>query len=79
MYHPLAPNLSELSTDDLNKKYNDLSQRLNQAYRFGMSGAVQQLQMLQMHYQEEIQRRHAQQLEDMQKNTKNFNKIIDIK
>jgi len=44
-----------------------------------MSSAVQQLQMLQMHYQEEIQRRHAQQLEDMQKNNKNFNKIIDIK
>lgn len=79
MYHPLAPNLSELSTDDLNNKYNDLSQRLSQAYRFGMSSAVQQLQMLQMHYQEEIQRRHAQQLEDMQKNNKNFNKIIDIK
>ena len=79
MYHPLAPNLSELSTDDLNSKYNDLSQRLGQAYRFGMSSAVQQLQMLQMHYQEEIQRRHAQQLEDMQKNNKNFNKIIDIK
>jgi hypothetical protein len=79
VFHPLAPNLSELSTDELNKKYNELSTRLGQAYRFGMSSAVQQLQMLQMHYQEEIQRRQAQQIEEMQKHSKNFNKIIDIK
>lgn len=65
--------------DELNKKHAELITRLNQAYRFGPSGAIQQLQMLQFHYQEEIQRRNAKQLEDMQKNSKNFNKIIDIK
>ena len=65
--------------DELNKKHAELITRLNQAYRFGPGGAIQQLQMLQFHYQEEIQRRNAKQLEDMQKNSKNFNKIIDIK
>jgi hypothetical protein len=65
--------------DELNKKHGELITRLNQAYRFGPSGAIQQLQMLQFHYNEEIQRRHAQQLEEMQKNSKNFKNIIDIK
>lgn len=79
MFHPLAPNLSEMPLDELNKKHAELITRLNQAYRFGPSGAIQQLQMLQFHYQEEIQRRNAQQLEEMQKNSKNFKNIIDIK
>lgn len=65
--------------DELNKKHAELITRLNQAYRFGPGGAIQQLQMLQFHYQEEIQRRNAQQLEEMQKNSKNFKNIIDIK
>jgi len=65
--------------DELSKKHAELITRLNQAYRFGPGGAIQQLQMLQFHYQEEIQRRNAQQLEEMQKNSKNFKNIIDIK
>ena len=64
--------------DELNKKHAELITRLNQAYRFGPGGAIQQLQMLQFHYQEEIQRRNAQQLEEMQKNSKNFKNIINI-
>ena len=79
MFHPLAPNLSVMPLDELNKKHAELITRLNQAYRFGPGGAIQQLQMLQFHYNEEIQRRHAQQLEEMQKNSKNFKNIIDIK
>jgi hypothetical protein len=79
VFHPLAPNLSELSQDELTKKYNELMQRINQAYRFGPAGAVQQLQMLQYHYQEEMNRRTQKQLEEMEKHSKNFKNIIDIK
>jgi hypothetical protein len=83
MYHPLAPDLSGMSTEELHKKFNDLVSRMNQAYRFGPSSAIQQLQMLQMHYQEEISRRNQKQMEEMQaqmeKRRPGFDKIIDIK
>jgi hypothetical protein len=79
VFHPLAPDLSGMSQDELNKKTAELSSRLSQAYRFGPSGAVQQLQMLQMHYQEELNRRYQKQIEDMAKKNPDFDKIIDIK
>ena len=78
MFHPLAPNLSEMPMDELTKKHAELVTRLNQAYRFGSGGTVPQLQMLMSHYDQEVQRRHAQHLEELQKNSKNFKNIIDI-
>jgi len=68
-----------MSQDELNKKTAELSGRLSQAYRFGPSGAVQQLQMLQYHYQEELNRRYQKQMDDIAKKNPDFNKIIDIK
>ena len=79
MFHPLAPDLSGLTNDELHNKYNDLMARLNQAYRFGPAQAVPQLQMLQSHYQDEIQKRNAKQMEEMQKRSSKFKNIIDIK
>jgi SAM-dependent MidA family methyltransferase len=79
MFHPLAPNLSELSSEELNKKHGELISRLNQAYRIGPSGIVPQLQMMLTHYSEELQRRQAKQLEELTKQSPNFKNIIDIK
>lgn len=79
MFHPLAPNLSELSNEDLHKKYNDLMNRLNQAYRFGPMDAVGQIQMLLSHYNEEIQTRNRKQMEELEKTSKRFKNIIDVK
>jgi hypothetical protein len=79
MFHPLAPNLSEVSSDDLQKKYGELSSRMSQALRFGPSSAVPQLQMLMAHYQDEISRRNQKQLEELEKTSKKFKGIIDIK
>ena len=78
MPHPLAPNLSELSMEDLTKQYNELTRKLNQAYRSGPYGIIPQMQMLLEDYQLELQNRHKQQLEEMEKNSKNFKNIIDI-
>ena len=83
MFHPLAPNLSDLSMDEVSKKHGELMTRLNQAYRFGPTSAIPQLHMLQQHYAEEIQRRNQKQLEDMQEQMKKtnpggFKDIIDI-
>lgn len=79
MFHPLAPNLSDLTDDELHKKLGDLNQRLGQAFRFGPSGAIGQLQMLQAHYQEEVSRRHQKQIEELSQRSGNFKNIIDIK
>lgn len=79
MYHPLAPDFSKLTDQQLHEKYNELIGKMNQAYRFGPSSAIPQMQMIQANLQEEIQRRNAKQLEEMQAKTKDFTKIVDIK
>jgi hypothetical protein len=78
MFHPLAPNLSELSNEELNKKHGELLTKMNQAYRFGGGGVVQQMQMLLFHYTEELQRRQQQQMDEIAKQNPNFKNIIDI-
>jgi hypothetical protein len=76
--HPLQPSLTELSNDDLHKQYGDLISRMTKAYQWGRPDMVQQLQLLQVGYQEEISRRNAKALADMEKNSKQFKNIIDI-
>jgi hypothetical protein len=76
--HPLSPNLSEMPLDELVKKQGDLITRLNSAYRMGRPDIVQQLQMLLGDYQTEIGVRNQRQMDEMQKNSKNFKNIIDI-
>ena len=78
MGHPLTPDLSKLSMDELNKKYGDLLGRITYAYRIGQADMVQQLQMLLEDYQNEITLRNQKQLEEMSKASKNFKNIIDI-
>ena len=79
MPHPLAPQLSGLTMEELTKKYNELLSKLNQAYRMGPHGIIPQMQMLLEDYQTELQNRHRAQLEELEKNSKNFKNIIDIK
>ena len=76
--HPLAPDLSKVSMDELTKKYGDLLKRVTAAYRWGNADMVAQLQMLMQDYQNEMQLRNQKALEDMEKNSKNFKNIIDI-
>lgn len=76
--HPLAPDLSKLSLDELNSKYGDLLKRITYAYRVGQTDMIQQIQMLMEDYQNEIQLRNRKALEEMEKNSKNFKNIIDI-
>lgn len=77
--HPLAPDLSTLSDNDLHKKHGDLVQRLSQAYRIGPSSIIGQLQMLLENYNSEIQRRNQKLMDELMKKGKNMSGIIDIK
>jgi ribosomal protein S15P/S13E len=77
--HPLAEDVTLLSETDLNKKYNDLSSKLSQAYRFGLTDIVGQIQMLLDVYKSEISNRQRKQMEDLMAKSDKFNNIIDIK
>ena len=73
------PDLSEMPMDELQKKFSDLQNRLNSAFRFGRTDQVYQLQLILQGYQEEISNRNRKELEALEKNSKNFKNIIDIK
>lgn len=75
--HPLTPNLSELTMEELNGKYNELVKKMTQAQRLGSGGLMNQLGMLLEDYKSEISRRQQQILADANKNA-NFKNIIDI-
>ena len=78
--HPLAPDLTNLTDDELQKKYNELNNRINAAYRMGNMDLVMQVQLLLDDYQNEIGARQRKMMEDLQKRAgKDFDDIIDIK
>jgi hypothetical protein len=69
--HPLAPDLSQLSDDELQKK-------MIQAYTFGNTDLAVQLQMLLEDYTMEVQRRQAKMMEELMAKSDKFKGIIDI-
>ena len=77
--HPLAPDLSKLTDDEVHNKRAELQNRMTFAYRMGHGDIIGQIQMLLMDYDMEIQRRNQKMLDDMQKNNPNFKDKIDIK
>jgi hypothetical protein len=80
--HPLAPNLSGLSQDELFQKYTDLQKRYNQAWRFGPQSIMPQIKMMMDHYQAELNERSRKQMEEMEQRLadgKGYKGIIDIK
>lgn len=76
--HPLAPDLSGLSNDELLNKYNDLNKKFSQAHRVGSGSIIYQMSMLLEDYRAEMRRRQEKMLADANKNP-NFKNIIDIK
>jgi hypothetical protein len=76
----MAPDLSSLTDDELNKKFAELNQKLAQAYRSGPYGIIDQMQALRQHYQDELNNRYQKQLQNaLGGKDKDFSKIIDIK
>jgi hypothetical protein len=76
--HPLAPDLTNLSDDELFKKRSELTERLNLSYRMGHTQMIMQLQLLLNDYNMEYQRRNQKMLEDAAANKRNFQDKIDI-
>jgi hypothetical protein len=78
MAHPLAPDLTNLTEDELHKKRAELQNRLMFSYRTGNADLVGQIQLLLQDYDVEIQVRNQKMLEQMSKASKNFGNIINI-
>jgi hypothetical protein len=80
--HPLSPDLSTLTDEEVASKFNELSKRLGQAYRSGPSQIIPQIQMLMQDYQQELGNRQQKLMTEMEqraeKNGKGFKGIIDI-
>ena len=65
--HPLAPDLSKLSDEELHTKRSELQNRMSGAYRMGSADMVGQLQLLLQDYAMEVERRNQKMLNDAQK------------
>jgi len=78
-FHPLVNSITHLKDEELYNKITELTNKMNSAYRLRSGDALRQMQMIMQHYQDELANRNRKRLEDMEKNSKNFSKIIDIK
>ena len=76
--HPLTPDLTQLSDDELQKKQSELQKKMMQAYQFGSTDLAMQLQMLLEDYTMEVQRRQAKMMEELMAKSDKFKGIIDI-
>jgi hypothetical protein len=76
--HPLAPDLSKLTDDDLQQKRGELQNRLMMSYRMGNADLVMQVQLLLGDYDIELQTRNQKMMDQMSKASKNFGNIINI-
>ena len=76
--HPLAPDLSNMSDDDLLKKINELMSRMRSNMNMRNPQMTQQLNMLYQDYQAEYNRRMQAQAEKFAQNNKKLADKIDI-
>lgn len=76
--HPLTPDLTQLTDDEVQKKQAELQRKMMQAYQFGNTDLAMQLQMLLEDYTMEVQRRQAKMMEDLMAKSDKFKGIIDI-
>lgn len=76
--HPLAPDLTKLTEEELHKKRSELQNRLMMGYRMGNGDLVGQLQLLLQDYDIEIETRNRKMMDELAKNNKNFGNIINI-
>jgi hypothetical protein len=73
--HPLAPDLSKLTDEELHSKHAELVNRMTFAYRMGHGEMVGQMQLLMADYANEVAVRNQRLLDN---SGKNFSDKINI-
>lgn len=76
--HPLIPDLTGLTMDELNTKYNDLQKKFLLASRVGSGSVLNQMRIVLDEYRNEISRRQQKMLEELNSKNSTFKNIIDI-
>lgn len=76
--HPLTPDLTKLTNDELHTKNSELMNKLSFAYQMGHSDIVAQLQLILGDYAIEIEKRNKEMLENAQKSGRLSDGSIDI-
>ena len=76
--HPLTPDLSALTDDELHTKNSELMNKLSFAYKMGHSDVVAQIQLVLGDYAIEIEKRNKEMLENAQKTGRVSGDSIDI-
>ena len=81
--HPLTPDVSKLTDQELAYKITDLNKRLAAGYRFGNTDIVRQAHMILEDYMEENKKRNDELIKKLQEQNKgsgdDWDEIIDIK
>lgn len=77
--HPLTPDVTSLSDQELQKKCNELLTKMNQSYSMGNIDLVSQIQMIYEEYNSEMMRRQQKAYTEMMERGSKFKNIIDIK
>jgi len=67
MGHPLTPDLTSLSDEELHTKRAELTSRMGYAYRIGSADMVGQIQLLLQDYAMEVERRNQKMMDDARK------------
>jgi len=65
--HPLSPDLTKLTDEELHSKRAELQTRLGYAYRIGNGDMVHQLTLIIQDYALEVEARNKKMLDDAQK------------
>jgi predicted DNA-binding transcriptional regulator len=78
MHQVFNQNLTEVSDGDLHQRHGELLKKITQANRLGYVGAVQQMQMILMSFNDEIIRRNQEKLEKMLKKDNDLDQYINI-
>lgn len=66
--HPLAPDLTKLTDEELHTKRGELQTRLSRSYQMGSTDMVGQLQLLIQDYAIEVERRNAKLMQSSNRN-----------
>ena len=66
--HPLTPDLTNLSDEDLHTKRGELQSKMSRAYQMGSADMVGQLQLLIQDYAMEVERRNAKMMASSNRN-----------
>jgi hypothetical protein len=72
--HPLSPDLTQLTEEELHTKRSELMNRLNMAHKMGHPDMVNQLTLLLQDYALEIEQRNKKLLDEAEKSGRFGNK-----